>query len=67
MQKVSQELLDSHGRLLSLDFYRGLTMFLLIAEAAGLWHSMAADHFQGTIIGAASVQFHHHPWNGLRF
>lgn len=67
MQQIQSDLLDKYGRLLSLDFYRGLTMFLLIAEAAGLWHALAADYFDGTVISAIATQFHHHPWNGLRF
>lgn len=43
------------GRILSLDFFRGLTMFLLVAETTGLYN----------VLGWG--QFHHHPWNGLRF
>lgn len=46
---------QTQQRILSLDFFRGITMFLLIAETTGLYH----------IIGWN--QFHHHPWNGLRF
>lgn len=67
MNDVPEELLDKYGRLLSLDFYRGLTMFLLIAESAGLWHSLVAPYFQGTVVSAIGTQFHHHPWNGLHF
>jgi len=67
MEHLPHSLLDKYGRLLSLDFYRGLTMFLLVAEAAGLWHSLNEPYFEGTVIGAIATQFHHHPWNGLRF
>lgn len=67
MANIDRSLLDNYGRLLSLDFYRGLTMFLLIAEGAALWHAINASYFDGTLISAIGTQFHHHPWNGLRF
>ena len=54
-------------RLFSLDFFRGLTMFLLVAEGTHLFEAMIAPVFSGTIISAIGTQFHHHPWNGLRF
>lgn len=55
------------NRLVSLDTYRGLTMFLLIAESALVYESLI-HIFQDGSFGAAVVeQFHHHPWNGLRF
>ncbi len=56
-----------NDRLLSLDFYRGLTMFLLIGETTHLYNLMVDPAFKGTIISAIGTQFHHHPWNGLRF
>lgn len=43
------------GRVLSLDFFRGLTMFLLVAETTGLYSIMGW------------TQMHHHPWHGFRF
>lgn len=67
MAKIDNSLLDDYGRLLSLDFYRGLTMFLLIAEGAALWHAMNAPYFEGSLISSIGEQFRHHPWNGLRF
>ena len=54
-------------RLLSLDFYRGLTMFLLIAEFSHLFAYMVAPELEGTILYAIGVQFHHVKWEGLRF
>jgi len=54
-------------RLLSLDVYRGLTMFLLIAEGALLYRALNELYPEGTAGGAIVVQFLHHPWNGLRF
>ncbi len=60
----------SHGpqsRLMSLDFFRGFTMFLLIAESTDIYDFLVAPQLNGTLISAIGTQFHHHPWNGLRF
>ena len=54
-------------RLLSLDVFRGFTMFLLIAEGPGFFHLFMRPEFEGTIIHAIGTQFQHHSWNGLRF
>ena len=54
-------------RLFSLDFFRGLTMFLLIGESTHLYARLVDPALQGTILHALGTQFHHHPWNGLRF
>jgi predicted acyltransferase len=53
-------------RLLSLDFFRGFTMFLLIAEFTHLFIYMTDPAIEGTIVHFIGRQFHHHPWNGLR-
>ena len=58
---------QSSSRLLSLDFFRGLTMFLLIAEGTGLWWTMVQDPIRGTFLEHFFIQFEHHPWHGLRF
>lgn len=55
------------GRLRSLDVFRGFTMFLLVAEATGLYELLVSPAFGGTVVQAIGAQFHHHPWNGLRF
>jgi len=55
------------SRLLSLDAFRGFTMFLLIAEFAGLFHYLADPTFDGTIIGFLGKQLDHHKWHGLHF
>jgi predicted acyltransferase len=55
------------GRLVSLDVFRGITMFLLIAEPLGILDLLAAPGLQGTAFHALGLQFQHHPWNGLRF
>jgi predicted acyltransferase len=59
--------LTPENRLMSLDVFRGFTMFLLIAEATQIYDHLVNPAFQGTIIAAIGQQFHHHPWNGLRF
>ena len=67
---MTQPDLQSQGgaeRLFSLDFFRGLTMFLLIAEFTRLFTMMTSSAAEGTIIYSIGQQFHHHPWNGLRF
>lgn len=53
-------------RLYSLDVFRGLTMFLLVAEAAGFHHNFS-ELTEGTAFSGIAHQLHHHPWNGLRF
>jgi len=57
----------AEGRLTSLDFYRGLTMFLLIGEATGLYELLRLPAFHGTVLGTIGWQLEHHPWNGLHF
>jgi len=52
---------------LSLDFFRGATMFLLIAEFTHLFSFLYDPSLEGTVIYFIAEQFHHHPWNGLRF
>lgn len=54
-------------RLLSLDFYRGLTMFLLIAEFSNLFSHLVEPQFEGTIIHFIGSQLHHVDWKGLHF
>ncbi|MCX6569040.1 MAG: DUF5009 domain-containing protein [Candidatus Aminicenantes bacterium] len=54
-------------RLLSLDFFRGLTMFLLIGESTLLYEHLRDPGLAGTILHAVGTQLDHHPWAGLRF
>lgn len=51
----------------SIDFFRGITMFLLIGEFSGLFYLLAEPPFENSWIAPLVEQFHHHPWNGLRF
>lgn len=55
------------NRLLSLDFFRGLTMFLLVAESTALWSVLVKEPVAGSFLEPFFRQFHHHPWDGLRF
>jgi len=54
-------------RILSIDFFRGITMFLLIGEFSGLFGNLTEPFFEGTIVSFIGNQLEHHPWNGLRF
>jgi predicted acyltransferase len=54
------------GRLTSLDFFRGFTMFMLIGEATRLYSTLGGSAFQGSWLGWIGLQLEHHPWNGLR-
>jgi predicted acyltransferase len=42
-------------------------MFLLIGEFTHLFSYMVNENLDGTFIHALGMNFHHHPWNGLRF
>lgn len=66
MNKENKQIYNSE-RLVSLDFFRGFTMFLLIAEYTGLFHYLTDPYFYGTIIESIGLQLNHHEWNGLRF
>ncbi|PZX56587.1 acyltransferase family protein [Algoriphagus chordae] len=59
--------LSGQDRLVSLDVFRGLTMFLLVAEAASVYSSLLDANPEGTFLHSFFLQFTHHPWHGLRF
>ena len=53
-------------RIISVDFFRGLTMFLLIGESTELYSHIQS--IQGSsIMQFLGTQFSHHEWNGLHF
>jgi predicted acyltransferase len=54
-------------RLMSLDFFRGLTMFLLIGESTHLYELLRGTAFSGSFLGLLGWQLEHHDWNGLHF
>jgi predicted acyltransferase len=58
---------NNEKRLLSLDFFRGATMFLLIAEGTGLYESLRDVAGPNAFFSSLVLQFFHHPWHGLRF
>ena len=53
------------NRLLSLDFFRGFTMLLLIS--GGTLQYFAQPEFNGTAVHAFFMQFTHPEWVGFRF
>ncbi len=53
------------GRVTSVDFFRGLTMFLLIGESSRLYEVFFESH--NSFIHFFGVQFSHHTWHGLHF
>ncbi len=55
------------GRLVSLDVYRGLTMFLLVAEAALVYDALLEIFPERNALHGLFIQFTHHEWNGLYF
>ncbi len=54
-------------RLVSIDFFRGVTMFLLIGEFTGFFSNMTSPSLNHTIVSLIGQQFHHHDWHGLHF
>ena len=66
MTTIPENLLNKQGRLTSLDFFRGFTMFLLVAESARIYEALLSPETQGTWIASVATLFTHHPWNGLR-
>ncbi len=54
------------NRLESLDFMRGLIMVFLMLESTGLYEHLHAMQ-EGSWLQTITIQFFHHPWNGLRF
>ena len=55
------------GRLHSLDFFRGLTMFLLVAEFTTFFSQLTDSSLEGSWLYHLGMQFHHVPWEGLAF
>lgn len=53
-------------RLMSLDFYRGLIMVLLMLESTRLYDHLG-DITEGTFFHPLMIQFTHHRWHGLHF
>ena len=53
------------GRVASVDFFRGFTMFLLAGEATHIFSQF--NEFDSSIMQFFGTQFSHHEWHGLYF
>src|SRR5512145_1920242 len=53
------------GRITSVDFFRGITMFLLAGEASLLYDHLTESNLG--IIQFLGTQFSHHEWHGMHF
>lgn len=58
---------QQQSRILSIDFFRGFTMFMLIGEFSGFFSTLVSPAFDGTIVAAAGRQLNHAEWIGLHF
>ncbi len=56
---------ERSARLLSLDFFRGLTMFILIGKSTNLYDLLQESGVP--LLSGLGFQFEHHAWNGLTF
>lgn len=52
-------------RVMSVDFFRGLTMFLLAGESARVYKHLL--EMNGNVVHFIGNQLHHHEWHGLHF
>ena len=66
MTSSNQFIKPQDERVLSIDFFRGVTMFLLIGESTRMFRHLRNFSDSG-IIHSIAEQFHHHVWNGLNF
>lgn len=66
---ASGELSGAAGRITSVDFFRGITMFLLVGEATRLYHYLeeSAESGGGAVVSYFARMFSHHEWHGLHF
>jgi len=66
---MSNTVLSSHdqSRMLSIDFFRGFTMFMLIGEFSGFFGTLVNPSFDGTFVSAIGRQLEHVEWIGLHF
>lgn len=65
--KAQEIFTKMENRYLSLDAFRGITMFLLVGEASQMYSSLEIAFPTGHFLHGLVEQFHHHPWAGLRF
>src|SRR4030066_484356 len=53
------------GRIASVDFFRGFTMFMLAGEASHLYSTLL--NYNSGVIHFIGTQLEHHEWHGLHF
>ena len=58
----NQLIKSPNERLLSLDLFRGLAMFLLVAEGTRVYSALSGLGAESSILGKIVMQFHHHEW-----
>jgi len=58
---------QDQGRMLSIDFFRGFTMLMLIGEFSGFYGTLVHASLEGTIFSVVGRQLHHAEWIGLHF
>ncbi|MCJ7467288.1 MAG: DUF5009 domain-containing protein [Maribacter sp.] len=63
----TSEVIKKGARLMSLDFYRGLVMVLLMLESTGMYEHWLEMSGQGSFLNSLAEQFTHKPWHGLNF
>jgi predicted acyltransferase len=63
----TREVIQKGARLMSLDFYRGLVMVLLMLESTGMYEHWLEMSGQGSFLNSLAEQFTHKPWHGLHF
>jgi predicted acyltransferase len=63
----TSEVIKKGVRLLSLDFYRGLVMVLLMLESTGMHEHWLEMSESGSFLNVLATQFTHTPWHGLYF
>jgi predicted acyltransferase len=59
------QLNQEQDRILSIDFFRGFTMFMLVTGITGVFHILAESGKGGEVIGFINKQLDHADWNGL--
>lgn len=63
----TREVIKKGGRLLSLDFYRGLVMVLLMLESTRMYDHWLEMSRESGFLDSLTAQFTHIPWRGLHF
>jgi predicted acyltransferase len=59
------QLNQEQDRILSIDFFRGFTMFMLVTGITGVFQILADNQKGGAVIELINKQLEHADWNGL--